>query len=236
MSCTLIIGGTRGGEVLRRTRGDRPRSILLLHGEDHVARAGVARRVLDTQHQHIGPRLQRLRLEAERLLLAVEQAVRREDVDPLLAVDRERRRRSAAPADRSPVASMTAWSPSTPATFTVTAGGAWLTANGVADPLAGQGLARRVVLAVAGHHLQPVDARGRRRRVPLVVASCRGPLPAAPSSSSRPCGRTGCRSARPRWRPSADHLSLSFFGLSRSTASRSGTSTFVTSGAWFVVA
>src|SRR5690242_19994184 len=54
-------------------------ALARLYGEDHVARADVARRVAHAQHQYVSPRPQRPGLEAELLRPAVEQAVGRED-------------------------------------------------------------------------------------------------------------------------------------------------------------
>ncbi len=70
----------------------RDESCLLgMHVEDHVGRAGVARGVAHLEDQHVRAGLQPFGLECERLGFAVEEAVVRENVDPLLPVDGERR-------------------------------------------------------------------------------------------------------------------------------------------------
>src|SRR5207302_2407053 len=91
--------------------------------------------------QDIRPRPQRLGLEAELLALAVEQPIGREHRRPLLAVDRKRCL-GQAHQRVGRVASITARSPSTPVTRTVTTGGVCATGKGA--------LMRAAVRASAG--------------------------------------------------------------------------------------
>src|SRR5262245_39505252 len=69
--------------------------LRLIVGNDEIARTDIAGGIAHAKDDYMRAEVQHVGFEAERLILRVEQAIRREDVDPALTVDGKGRLRQA---------------------------------------------------------------------------------------------------------------------------------------------